>query len=473
VVATIAGAARALRERSASSEELVHDAFARADAYDDRLGVYLNRFDDSALAAARTADDELARGIDRGPLHGIPIGVKDTIMTAEGPTTSNSLVDYPAWRERRDAPVVAALRAAGAVVMGKVTAMEFAIGVPDADKPFPTPRNPWNPACYPGGSSTGSGSGIRAGMFLGALGTDTAGSIRIPAAYCGITGHKGTYGTVSNAGVMPLGPSLDVVGPMTRTAADAALMLPAMAGFHATDPVSSDRPIRDLGEPLDASLKGLRIGVERRNHLGGDLVDPQMPPVFDAAVAEFERAGAVVSEVEIPYYREITDSVLLTMFTEGLAHHHRALREQWERFGRSARAAFAGATVFSAYEYVAAQKVRRLGRRLLSELFEDVDLIVCPTTATAAPQIEGLDLGRIIATLFTNLWSGTGNPTISVPMGFGDHGLPFGLQIAGRPFEDWLVLGAAHAYQQRTDWHTRTPPLVAAGERERSGDRHA
>lgn len=459
---SIIEAGRALRTGALSSEELVRWAFASADSLDQKLGVYISRFDGSALAAARAADADLARGIDRGPLHGITIGVKDIIATKEGPTTGNSEVDYPSWREPRDATVVARLRAAGAVIVGKLSTMEFAIGVPDESKPFPMPRNPWDPARYPGGSSSGSGAGVSAEMFLGALGTDTAGSIRIPAAYCGITGLKGTYGLVSTSGVMPLGPSLDAVGPMTRTAADAAVMLEVMAGFDPLDPASSDVGVAGFSADLGKSLDGLRIGVERKHHLYGDQVDPELPAIFEDAVRELERAGASVREVEIPYYREITDSVLLTMFSEGLACHHRALRDQWGRFGQSARLAFAAGAFFSAQEYVIAQKVRRMGRRIIASLFEDVDVIVCPTTATTAPRIEDLDLSRMIATLFTNLWSGVGSPTISVPMGFGSDGLPFGLQIAGRAFEDALVLRVADAYQRATDWHLRTPALVAA-----------
>lgn len=468
---TLADAARALRAGTVSSEELVRRGFARADLEDSVLGVYVRRFDEAALKAARAADAELRRGLERGPLHGLPIGVKDTIATGEGPTSGNSAVEYPQWSRSHDATVVKRLRASGAVIVGKTSAMEFAIGVPDPEKPFPVPRNPWDASCYPGGSSTGSGAGIASGMFPGALGTDTAGSIRIPAAYCGITGFKGTYGLVSNWGTMPLAPSLDVVGPMARSAADVALILRAIAGFDPRDPASRRVGVRGLSLEPARSLAGVRIGVERHNHVYGEFAGADMVHCFEDAVDELGRAGAVVREVEIPHYREVTDSVLLTMFCEGLACHHRALREQWGRFGRSARVALAGATAVRAHEYVSAQKVRRLGRRLISELFENVDVIVCPTTATAAPAIEGLDLGAMIRTLFTNLWSGVGGPAISVPMGFDDRGLPLGLQIAGPAFGDALVLRVADAYQRATDWHLRTPAVMTGTERRGSDGR--
>lgn len=467
---TITDAALALRDRSISSVELVSEAYANADRLDGRLGVYISRFDEPALEAARAADRDFAAGVDRGPLQGIPIGVKDIIATREGPTTGNSEVDYPVWSQPRDAAVVARLREAGAVITGKLTSMEFAMGIHDPSKRFPLPRNPWNPDYWPGGSSSGSGAGVPAGMFLGALGTDTGGSVRLPAAYCGISGLKQTYGLVPKSDVIPCGTSLDVVGPLARSAADTAAMLQVIAGHDPADPTSVDVALPDLAEELTGSIRGLRVGIDRRNHLYGDLVEAEMPERFEEAVATLVELGADVRDVELPHYSQLVGATLVTMFTEALAYHRNALREQWKAFGLPARLALASNTFFSADDYITVQKVRRTGRRLVARMFEDVDVIVCPSTATVAPLVEGFDLAGLNSTLFTIFWSGLGNPVISVPMGFNHLGLPFGLQMAGRPFEEATVLRAADAYQRATDWHLRRVPLHADDPKEHACD---
>ncbi|HEX5195308.1 MAG TPA: amidase [Solirubrobacteraceae bacterium] len=455
---TITSAASALRAGSVSSVELVADAFARADRLDEPLGVYIARFDETALDAARTADRERAAGVDRGPLHGIPIGVKDLIATREGPTTGNSRVDYPQWRRPRDAPVVARLRAAGAVITGKVTLMEFALGIHDDEKGFPMPRNPWSPAHWPGGSSGGSGAGVPAGMFLGALGSDTGGSVRLPASYCGISGLKQTFGRVPKSDVIPAGASLDLVGPMARSAADCAAMLQVMAGHDPADPTSAREPVPDFSTRLGAHLGGMRIGVDRRNHLYGAHVQRELPRVFEAAVDELGQLGATLVEVELPHYRELVGATLITFFTEALAYHRRALREQWDAFGAGARLAMASNACFTADDYIAAQKARTVVRARVDQMFDRVDLVVSPSTSTSAPLVDGFDLAGLQATLYTIYWSGAGNPAISIPMGTDDVGLPFGLQIAGRPFDEAAVVHAADAYQRVTDWHLRAMP---------------
>src|SRR6201996_337066 len=230
---TITDAAAALRSGQVSSVELVSEAIAVADAADETLGVFLNRFVDQSLAAAKEADAKQAAGEELGPLHGIPLGIKDIITTSEGVSTAQSLILDPAW-SHGDAEVVTRLRDAGGIIAGKLTTMEFAIGMPDFSKPFPIPRNPWNPDHWTGGSSSGSGSSVAAGMVLGALGTDTGGSIRIPAAFCGITGLMPSFGRVPKSGCVPLGYSLDHIGPMARSARDCALMLSVLAGHDAS-----------------------------------------------------------------------------------------------------------------------------------------------------------------------------------------------------------------------------------------------
>ncbi|MBO2457546.1 amidase [Actinomadura sp. LCR2-06] len=456
---TIADAGAALRAGETTSVDLVRAALAVADARDAALGVHLARFDDAALAAAARADAELAAGADRGPLHGIPMGIKDLIAAAEGETTAQSLVLDREWGRERDAPAVARLRAAGAVITGKTTTMEFGIGAPDPAKPFPVPRNPWSTAHYPGGSSSGSAAGVAAGMFLGGLGTDSAGSVRYPAALCGVTGLKPTFGRVPKNGCVPLGPSYDHVGPLARTAEDCAAILTAVAGHDARDTASSDRPAGDYRGALTGSLAGLRIGVDpllgKARERAGEL-----DSVLVKAVAELRAAGASAVPIRLPYYRELTTVTRLGMAAEAFAYHRNDLRRRWSDYGAGTRLALAKGALLSAADFVQLQRVRRAGQRALAELFTEVDLIVTPTASCGAPRIEHLGTDDMADAALTAYWNAVGNPVLSVPIGFTRDGLPLGMQIAGRPFEEAAVLAAGHAYQQRTGWHRRVPDLV-------------
>ncbi|MTD54429.1 amidase [Amycolatopsis pithecellobii] len=455
---TITEAAAALRTGETTSVALTEAAFATADAHDEKLGVYLSRFDESALAAAAKADAELADGTDRGPLHGIPLGVKDIIATEEGETTAQSLVLDRAWGAGGDAPVVARLRAAGAVITGKTTTMEYAIGTPDPEKPFPIPRNPWNTKHYPGGSSSGTGNGVAAGLFLGGLGTDTGGSIRYPATSCGITGLKQTFGRVPKAGCVPLGYSYDHIGPMARSAEDCAVMLAVLAGHDTSDATSVDRPVGDYTGALTGSLQGMRIGIDMLLDRSPMTV-PELAPALEAAVGELTAAGATVVDVRLPLYDELTSATMIGLTAEAYAYHRPDLRSRWLDYGAGTRLAVATGALVSAGDYVQAQRVRRAGQRQVSAVFDDVDLILTPTSACGAPEVDKLTLDDIVGALHTAYWNALGNPAMSVPMGFTGDGLPLGLQIIGRPFDEAAVLAAGYAYQQRTSWHLRTPAL--------------
>jgi aspartyl-tRNA(Asn)/glutamyl-tRNA(Gln) amidotransferase subunit A len=457
---TITDAAAALRAGKTTSVELTRTAFAVADAHDAELGVYLSRFDETALAAAATADAELAAGIDRGPLHGIPLGVKDIIATDEGETTAQSLILDRAWGAQGDAPVVARLRAAGAVITGKTSTMEYAIGIPDPEKPFPIPRNPWNPEHYPGGSSSGTGGGVAAGMFLGGLGTDTGGSIRFPATNCGVTGLKQTFGRVPKYGCVPLGYSYDHIGPLARSAADCASMLAVLAGHDPRDATSVDRPVDDYTGGLTGSLAGIRIGVDPLLDRSA-LTVPELAAVLDGATAELRAAGATVTAIELPLYHELTATTMVGMAAEAYAYHRPDLRTRWNDYGAGTRMAVSAGALIPAGDYVQAQRVRRVGQRRIAELFTEVDLIVTPTSACGGLKLEKLSFDDIIDSLHTPYWNALGNPAMSVPMGFTTDGLPLGMQIIGRPFDEASVLAAGHAYQQRTSWHLRVPDLVA------------
>ncbi|AEA26790.1 amidase [Pseudonocardia benzenivorans] len=457
---SITDAAAALRSGETTSVALTEAGYAVADAHDEALGVYLRRFDETALAAAAKADEELAAGVDKGPLHGIPLGIKDIIATDEGETTAQSLVLDREWGTMGDAPVVARLRAAGAVITGKLTTMEYAIGIPDVEKPFPVPRNPWNTDHYPGGSSSGTGNGVAAGMFLGGLGTDTGGSIRYPATSCGITGLKQTFGRVPKFGCVPLGYSYDHIGPMARTAADCAAMLAVIAGHDARDACSVDRPVDDYVSGLTGSLEGMRIGVDPLL-AASELTVPELEEVLAAATAELTAAGATVVPVELPLYKELTTATMVGMAAESYAYHRGDLQSRWADYGSGTRMAVSIGALVSGGDHVQAQRVRRAGQKMVAELFADVDLIVTPTSACGAPEIEKLTFDAIIGALHTPYWNALGNPAMSVPMGYTRDGLPLGLQIVGRPFDEAAVLAAGHAYQLRTDWHTHVPAMVS------------
>ncbi len=459
---TITDAAAAMRAGTLTSLELVEACFAHADALDGELGVYLHRLDDDARAAARAADEELAAGTDRGPLHGIPIGIKDIIATNEAPTTAQSLVLDPAWGAQGDAPVVARLREAGAIVMGKTSTMEFAIGMPDASKPFPVPRNPWNTDTWPGGSSSGSGAGVAAGFFLGALGTDTGGSVRIPAAFCGISGMKQTFGRVPKSGCAPLGYSLDHIGPLTRSARDCAAMLGVMAGADASDPTTADVPVPDYLAALTGSVEGLRIGVERANHLDAPGVLPEAVEAFEAAVSWFAGAGAILDEVEISRYEAIRNVGLITMRGEANSYHQSDLQSRWSDYGMYTNRFVAGGALVSASDYVQAQRFRSLAREQMAALMKPFDVLIMPTAGMGAPLVEGLDDTSFMGwPVFTPFWNPLGLPVLSVPMGFTNDGLPLSLQIAGKPFDEATVFRVADAFQQATDHHLQVPSLVS------------
>jgi len=460
VTLTITDAAAALRAGETTSVELVQQAIDAADRTDGQVGAFITRFVDSSLAAARRADDSLTAGAEVGPLHGIPLGIKDIITTLEAPSTAQSVVHDPAW-SHGDAVVVARLREAGGIVMGKTSTMEFACGLPDASKPFPVPRNPWDLDTWPGGSSSGTGSGVAAGMFLGGLGTDTGGSIRIPAAFCGITGLMPTFGRVPKSGCVPLGYTLDHIGPMARSARDCALMLQAMAGYDASDVTALDVPVPDYLAALTGDVTGLRIGVDRL--VGGDD-DPAISGALDAATDVLASLGAEIVDVQLPYYTEVLAALGAIVAGEMLAYHLPDAQTRLPDFVASNRLGLGKHTFYTGADYVQAQRVRRVAHRALTALYDDVDLVLTPTAVVGALRLD--DLGDDFSTWFSRIhtpyWDAMGNPVISVPMGYTAAGLPLGLQLAGRAFDEATVLRAADAYQEVTDSHLEQPPLTTA-----------
>ncbi|WP_017581945.1 amidase [Nocardiopsis valliformis] len=463
---TITDTAVDLREGRVTATELVEEGLANADARDGELGVYITRFDDSAREAARAADERIASGAPIRPLEGIPVGIKDNMAARGGPTTANSLILDPAWGETAgDAAVVRRVKEAGGIVTGKVTTMEFAAGIPDAAKPFPVPRNAWDSDRWAGGSSSGSGSGVAAGMFLGALGTDTAGSIRMPAAYNGITGLKPTFGRVPRSGIVPLAHTLDHIGPMARSAADCALLLSVLAGADASDGFASREPVDDYPGALNGDLTGVRIGVDDLDRYALQGIDPAQPALFANALRQLEEAGATIVPVTLPMYEEASVIDLVVMASEALTYHLPDLKERWDDYSQGLRVSLGAASVLSAADYIQAQRVRRVVRERVAAVFHEVDLVITPTGHQGAPALadfsgaEPLNAMRSIHTLY---WNPVGVPTLAVPIGLSTEHTPLSLTIAGRAWEDALVLRAGDALQRRTDFHLQEPGPVPA-----------
>lgn len=444
---TISEARRALDRGLSSSVELVERAVAGISAHDSDLGIFLTTTIDTARKAAAAADARRDSAGPLGPLDGIPIVVKDIVFTADAPTTGQSLIRDSSATD--DAPVAAQLRNAGAVFLGKTSTMEFALGFTDPEKPFPLPRNPWDRAHWAGGSSSGTATAVATGIALGGIGTDTAGSIREPAAWCGITGLKPTHGLVSQAGVLPLGWSFDHVGPMARTAEDCALLLDAMA-----IPAAGRRPYADHAElPGLDGLDGLRVGVAL------DPLEQSEDAVRDrvaAATAVLAQAGAVVREVRLPHYAEATDLVMLGLVAEALAYHRNDAVDRWIEYGRSTRAALLTALLLTGADVVQLQRVRRHLQQQAAALYRDVDVILAPVAGGPAPAADPLDFDEVVGLIQTHYWNATGEPALSVPIGT-VRGLPVGMQIVGPTHHDARVLDVGRAFQQLTDHHLAGP----------------
>jgi aspartyl-tRNA(Asn)/glutamyl-tRNA(Gln) amidotransferase subunit A len=416
-----------------TSEALVDDLLARADEHDGGVGAYLLRFDDDARAAARSSDRRRAAGEPLGPLDGLPFAVKDLIATREGPTTAQSRV-APRLADG-DAPCLARLRAGGLVLLGKTTLNEHAIGPIDPTGPFAVPRNPWDAERWPGGSSSGSAAGVAAGFFPASLGSDTGGSIRIPAALCGVAGFKPTYGLVDTTGVAPLSWSSDTVGPLAPTALDCALLLDALVGPGPEVPVAW----------WAGDLRGARVGVDTSWRSAAGL-DADVTAAFDAAVEVLAGAGAEVVEVEVTGREQVGTATFVTTACEAFEHHRNDLRDRWSEYGAATRVFLLQGAFFTAADYVRAQRLRAAAARRLQATFADVDVVLSPTVGTPAPSIEA-DHAAIIPLFFTSTWNAVGQPALSTPMGRSRDGLPLGLQLGGRPLGDRTVLAIGAGYE--------------------------
>jgi aspartyl-tRNA(Asn)/glutamyl-tRNA(Gln) amidotransferase subunit A len=443
---SVVGLAERLRAGELSPREAVQSYLDRIERIDGRLNSYITVRADEALAEARALEEAL----ERGPLWGVPIAVKDVIDVAGTRTTAASkiLADNVA---AHDAETVDRLEAAGAVLLGKLNTHEFAYGAVTTSTHFGPARNPWSLDRICGGSSGGSGAAMAAELAAGTLGTDSAGSVRIPAAFCGVTGLRPSTGLVSNRGVVPVSWSIDTVGPIARSAEDCALLLDVIAETR-TD--------------LAGGVAGLRIGVVEALL---DRTDPRVAELVQAAVDELGALGATIESTEVPLLEDAGTINQLVMLPEATNVHLRWLREQLADYGPDVRARLLAGLLLPPTAYVTGLRARRWFDDGLRKLFESIDLLVAPAMPIVAPplgedavEVRGETLPYRLALIpFNSPWSLAGLPAASVPCGFVDR-LPVGLALVGRRFEDGTVLRAAHAFQQATDWHERRPPLEPA-----------
>ncbi len=361
-----------------------------------------------------------------------------------------------------DATTVRKLAAAGTVLMGKLSTYEFALGGPSFDLPWPPTRNPWNLERSAGGSSSGTGAGLAAGFFLGGTGTDTGGSNRGPAAYCGITGLKPTYGRVSRHGILPLAFSLDHAGPMAQTAEDCALLLQAMAGYDPLDPGSVDRPVAAMCAELDRGVRGVRIGVPRHFHEADNVVAAETRAAIDTAIATLKRAGAIVRDVTLPALAEWSACALLINLCESFDVHGTRLRTHPEYFGERLRNRLVLGALVSGPDYVHAVRRRRELCAQLAEGMRDLDVLLTAAVADEAPVIGSEPSAPLTAkSNLSHPGNLSGYPAMVVCTGFGSSGLPLAMQLIGKPFTEPMLLRVAHAYERETNWRERRPPSLA------------
>ena len=471
-----------LRRGDLTSTQLTQALFDRIEDTDGKIGSYLTVCRDRGMAEARAADERLANGDASSPLLGIPLTLKDVLLTEGVPTTCASRI-LQGFTPPFDATAVRRLREAGAVLLGKTNMDEFAMGSSTENSGFSLTRNPWDPDRVPGGSSGGSAAAVAAGQCVAALGTDTGGSIRQPAAFCGVVGLKPTYGRVSRFGVVAYASSLDQVGPIARDVSDCALVLQAIAGHDPADSTSVDAPVPDYPSELSRGASGLRVGVPGEYFAAG--IQPEVEQAVRQGVREIEKAGAAVVEVSLPrtgyavaaYYVIATAEASSNLARyDGMRYGPRAQAEDLtstytksrsQGFGPEVkRRILLGAYVLSAgyYDayYLKAQKARTLVRQDFESALRQCDAIVAPTTPTTAFHIEEMTedpLRMYLSDIFTVPANLAGLPALSLPCGFDRAGLPIGMQIIGRPFDEATVLRLGHAFEQATEWHRRRPGI--------------
>lgn len=465
--------AEQIGSRAVSPVDVIQAVHRRLDETEPFLNAYITRLDERALAEAQAAEAEITAGKYRGPLHGVPVAIKDNIAVGGAVTTAGSKVLADNLTPD-DAEVVRRLRAAGAIIVGKTNMFEMAAGPRSTNVHYGNARNPWGPNHDASGSSGGSAITVAARQVPLSLGTDAGGSVRLPAAVTGTVGYKQTHGLVSTRGLLASGNVTgDHIGPFGRTVADVALILEAMSGYDPGDPTSANRPVPAFREALRTRLTDVRVGVPTNFFF--DLAHPEVERGVRNAIGVLEQLGATLVPITIPDLEEML-AARVPLSAEGLALHDPYLRQHGELYSDPLRRQYLANYFIPGRDLARANRVRRLVKERFEEAFQTVDLLATPACVTPAlaltdesitvmnfltGKLEEGPVARIMIRM-TALFNSTGLPAISTPAGFTEAGLPIGLQLIGRPFEDELVLGAAHAYEQATNWHTVKPPYVTS-----------
>ena len=459
-IPTIAEAARQIAAKQLSPVELTKACFDRVHSFDHQLHAFVHLTEERALAEAQAAEAAIMAGAPKSQLHGIPIGLKDIVDTKGIPTTCQSKLLQNHVPDS-DATCAEKLAAAGSVLIGKLTTHEFADGGPSFDLPQPPARNPWNTDHFTAGSSSGTGAAVASGMILCGIGTDTGGSIRGPAAYCGIAGLKPTYGLVSRAGVAPAAFSLDHIGPMAWTAEDCAIMLQALAGYDPNDPASANRPVPDYRLALLASIRGARIGVIHHFHETDHKVGEATQRGISAAIDTFRGLGAEIREVELSPLQDWHACGSLISIVERAAAYEEWARARLQDFGERMRSRLMLGAFVSGVDYLQAVRRRRELRAELKAAMADLDVLLTAVFPNEAPPIDTVAKWDVFQQpSFMMPFNVAGYPAMSVCSGFGTSGLPVALQLVGKPFQEATVLRVADAFEKATPFRDRRPSLA-------------
>ncbi len=459
---SIAEAGALLRSGKLTSMALTEHALDRIKKIDPLISSFITLTADNALRDAAAADADFAKGIDKGPMQGIPHALKDIYGTAGIRTTCHSrllLDNVP----KDDSVVAAKFKAQGAVLLGKLATHEFALGGPSFDLPFPPARNPWNPDHMPGGSSSGSGAAVAAGLVRMAMGSDTGGSIRGPAGYCGTIGLKPTYGLVSRRGVFPLSYTLDHCGPLSWTVEDSAIAMEVIAGFDPLDPASADVPVPDFRNKLGAGVRGLRIGLPRHWFVKAEGASAESVRSIDDAAQTLAKLGATVDEIELPDYELYNACGRVIMFSEAYAIHEKDFQTRPLDFGLYTYLRMSMGAFVTATDLTQAMRLRRELARAVNAKLKTYDALITASTVTPAPAFADIDPNTPPNfPVQTMPFDVTGNPAMSIPTGFSASGLPLSMQIVGRAFDEPTVLGIGAAFEAETKLSERRPSFSVA-----------
>ncbi len=454
---TAVQAAAALRSRQVSSVELTLECLARIEKLNPKLNAFITVTAELAIEQARRADRELAEGVDRGPLHGIPVAHKDLLCTDGILTTSGSKI-FASYVPNFDAAVVERMHNAGAVMLGKTGLHEHAYGITSTNPHYGAIRNPWDPERIPGGSSGGSAVAVATGMALLATGTDTGGSIRVPASYCGVTGLKPTFGRVSKFGALPLGFTLDHIGPMARTVRDTAAALQVMAGFDGRDLSSGDHPVQHYMPPEgELSLAGVKIGIPQNFFF--EQLDQQVDNAVHFMAYTAEDLGAELVSFRVPSGQQLNVIAQVTLLAEAASVHEPYIRRRRSEYGDDVRALLDMGRLIPATDYLQAQRLRRRILGVYLNLLQQVDCLLVPATPIAAPRIGQIEVAignvmedtRLAATRLVRGFNALGLPVLSMPAGFSKEGLPIGCQLVGRPWCEAELIRIGAALEDRTE----------------------